>query len=66
MPNGDPQDGIFYLTLTLMMDSYIVCLFLMFYVPVNELSWVEPVLSSGYSVLAKDKTAFDSADGESN
>ena len=22
MPNGDPQDGLFYPTLTLMMDSY--------------------------------------------
>ena len=25
MPNGDPRDGFFYPTLTLMMDSYIMC-----------------------------------------
>ena len=24
MPNGDPRDGFFYPTLTLMMDSYII------------------------------------------
>ena len=32
MPNGDPQDGFFYPTLTLMIDSYnfefIVCVYL--------------------------------------
>ena len=26
MPNGDPGDGFFYPTLTLMIDSYILCL----------------------------------------
>ena len=28
MPNGDPRDGFFYPTLTLMMDSYILWFFI--------------------------------------
>ena len=28
MPNGDPWDGFFYPTLTLMIDSYMIVIFL--------------------------------------
>ena len=59
MPNGDPQDGFFYPTLTLMMDFFYIIRFYLYYIIILYLTFIIAIVTAnGSNIGLKGLFAF--------